>query len=204
MAFENGVQDLPGYKYTSLLYKNVAFDSLGFTNNWLTISLEGSQIGLENNNSWTTKSNHSAIGARAIVHLADKNISREIIAGKGHGSMDPLRLHFGIGTNITINSITIKWPSMDISTNQPKISYFEGPFQTNQHLKIVEDLGFVGLKGDVNNDFFTNIIDIVDIVYTILDQDDITSIYLWAADMDFSNDLNVIDITMLINFIFLE
>tara|TARA_Y100000994_G_scaffold179756_1_gene148692 strand:+ start:594 stop:2957 length:2364 start_codon:yes stop_codon:yes gene_type:complete len=204
MAFDVGVQDVPGYKYTSLLYKNIANDSLGFTNNWVSISLEGAKISLENDETWTSQSNHSAIGARVIVHLSDKNISREVIAGKGHGSMDPLRLHFGIGNNTTINGITVKWPSMDISTNQPKINYYEGPFETNLLYKIVEDIGFVGPKGDVNNDSFTNIIDIVDIVYTILDQNNISETYLWAGDFDFSKSLNVLDITMLINFIFLD
>ena len=57
-------------------------------------------------------------------------------------------------------------------------------------INVFEDIGFVGPKGDVNSDSFTNIIDIVDIVYTILDQDSVSEIYLWAGDMDFSNSLN--------------
>ena len=43
---------------------------------------------------------------------------------------------------------------MDILTNQPKINYFDGPFNANQHIRIVEDIGFVGLRGDVNYDQF--------------------------------------------------
>ena len=82
IAHENGVDDAPGYKYTSLLYKNILSDSLGISNNWLILDLEGSKIDITNNG-WTTQSNHSAIGARVIVHILDTRISREIIAGKG-------------------------------------------------------------------------------------------------------------------------
>ena len=58
-------------------------------------------------------------------------------------------------------------------------------------------------KTDLNFDNNVNIIDIVDIVYVILDDTEIQSEYLWAGDMDYSSDLNVIDITKLVNFIFL-
>ena len=201
MAHENGVDDIEGYKYTSLLYKNIFNENDNF-NNWLVLDLEGAKIG-DDSNGWSYKSNKSAIGARVIVHLNDKNISREIIAGKGHGSMDPLQLHFGIGQNSIIDGITVKWPSRDSLTNQQKISYFDGPLGVNQKLRIVEEIGFVGKKGDVNEDDNVNVIDIVDVVYRILDDTFYNSIYLWASDMDFNNELNVIDITKLINFIFL-
>ena len=57
--------------------------------------------------------------------------------------------------------------------------------------------------GDVNYDGGVNVIDIVDVVYTILDDLLINDIYVWTADMDFNSELNVIDITKLVNFIFL-
>ena len=202
MAHDNGVEDVAGYKFTSLLYKNISQDSLSYSGNWLILDLEGSKKDLENNG-WTTQSNISAIGARVIVNVSSQQISREIIAGKGHGSMDPLQLHFGLGNNSIIDGITIKWPSRDSNTNSIKTDYFEGPINSNQKLRIVEDIGFVGKKGDVNFDNNVNIIDIVDIVYVILDDTEIQSEYLWAGDMDYSSDLNVIDITKLVNFIFL-
>ena len=77
------------------------------------------------------------------------------------------------------------------------------PINSNQKLRIVEDIGFVGNKGDVNSDGSANIIDLVDIVYTILDDLDTNSIYLWAADMDYNEELNVIDLTKLVSFILL-
>ena len=202
IAHENGVEDVYGYKYASLLYKNVLSDSLSFINNWLILDIEGSKIDLSNNG-WSTQSNHSAIGARVIIYLSDLQISREIIAGKGHGSMDPLQLHFGLGNNISINAITIKWPSKDILTNSQKITYYEGPFIVNQKMRIVEDIGFVGLKGDVNYDESVNVIDIINIVYSILNEFPIDAEYLWAGDMDFTSELNVNDIIKLVSFIFL-
>ena len=201
MAHDNGIDDIEGYKYTSLLFKNT-FHENNNSNNWLILDLEGRKIGTESNG-WTNNSNKSAIGARIIVHLNDKSISREIVAGKGHGSMDPLQLHFGLGTNSAIEGITIKWPSRDTLTNQQKISYFDGPIQSNQKLRIVEEIGFVGKKGDVNEDGNVNVIDIVDVVYKILDNNSYSELYLWTCDMDFNNDLNVIDITKLVSFIFL-
>ena len=202
MAHENGVEDALGYKYTSLLYKNVLSDSLGSTNSWLMLDIEGAKVDLLNNG-WTTQSNHSAIGARVIVHLFDSQISREVIAGKGHGSMDPLQLHFGLGTNSMVSGITVKWPSMDSLTFNQKITHYEGPFDVNQHLHIVEDIGFVGEKGDVNDDNDANVIDVINVVYSILNELELNSEYLWAADMDFTLELNVNDIIKLVAFILL-
>ena len=192
--------DAPGYKYTSLLYKNISNDSTNVFNNWINLTLEGSKTDITNDG-WSTKSNHSAIGARAIVHTGNLNISREIIAGKGHGSMDPLRLHYGLSNNSIIDGITVKWPSLDTNTNKPKITYFEGPINVNENYRIVEDIGFVGLKGAANNDGYVNISDIVSIVNTILLDQYTTPLYLWSSDFNYSNDLNVIDITILIDFI---
>ena len=191
--------DAAGYKYTSLLYKNISNDSTSNYNSWINLTLEGSKNDITNSG-WSTKANHSAIGARVIVH-ANENISREIIAGKGHGSMDPLRLHFGLGSSTQIDGITIKWPSLDTLTNSPKITFYEGPIDINYNYRIVEDIGFVGKKGDGNFDDYVNISDIVTIVYSILLEENNTPEFIWASDFDYSDDINVIDITMLINFI---
>ena len=202
MAFNNGVEDISGYKYTSLLYNNMMVDSLQGINNWIKIDLEGAKNDISNNG-WSNKANHSAIGARVIVHLSNMNVSREIIAGKGHGSMDPLQLHFGLGENISINGITVKWPSKAYNSESPKIDYFEGPINVNQSIRIIEDIGFVGFKGDITFDDIVNIFDILEIVNIILYNPYLNSNELWTIDMDYSGNINVIDITMLVNFIFL-
>ena len=73
----------------------------------------------------------------------------------------------------------------------------------NQNYHIVEDIGFVGLKGDVTGDQNVNIFDILEIVNIILYNPYITQTELWSIDMDYSENINVIDITMLVSFIFL-
>ena len=70
-------------------------------------------------------------------------------------------------------------------------------------MRIVEDIGFVGKKGDLNFDESVNIIDIIDLVNTILNDSETESVYLWAGDMDYSLGLDVIDITKLVQFILL-
>ena len=127
---------------------------------------------------------------------------REIIAGKGHGSMDPLRLHFGLGQNSTIYNISIKWPSKVPLTNKQKENVFEGPFEINKFYKIVEGIGFVGLKGDFNSDETWNILDVVNLINYVLSGDtNISPEIFWAVDMDYSNELNILDVVKLVNFV---
>ena len=187
--------------YSSLLYKNITPDSIGASYNWIKINLEGSNNEISNNN-WSNKSNKSAIGARVVITLFEGSIqSREIIAGKGHGSMDALELHYGIGYASQIENIIVAWPSRDEQTNQQKIITYDGPFYANQSYRIVEDLGFVGLKGDANDSQSVDILDIMVLINTILSNDTVSPEIYWAMDMNFSEDLNVLDVTKLVNFV---
>ena len=194
-----------GPKYTSLLYENISPDSLQSINYWLKLDLEGAIVGLPNDG-WSTKSNRSAIGARVIVHLPDKNVSREIIAGKGHGSMDPLQLHFGLGEYSVIDSITVKWPSMDINSYQPKVIVYEGPIQSNQRYTIFEDIDYLLTysKGDTNNDSVVNILDVLSSINYFFDESLFDKEQLWCSDMNSDNSLDITDIVFLVNFIFVH
>jgi len=190
-----------GYKYTSLLFQNLAIDSLLNDYNWIKIDLEGGKYGISNSG-WSENANKSAIGAKVIIETANGNYFREVIAGKGHGSMDPLQLHFGLGNSGYIQNIIVKWPSMDSYTNQPKISYFEGPVDINKSYKIVENIGFVGAKGDVNIDQSVNIVDVVQIIHEILSNYyDFDEKQFWAADIDYSTELDILDLTKLVEFV---
>jgi len=200
MAHGHG-PDNQGYKYTSLLFENILQDSLPNTYSWMKIDLEGSQTGFSNDG-WSINSNRSAIGAKVIIETNLGIYFREVIAGKGHGSMDPLQLHFGLGNSSSINNITIKWPSLDTLTNQAKITNFNGPIDLNKAYKIVENIGFVGLKGDVSNDQYVNVVDVVQIIHEILSNYyDFNNAEFWAGDLDYSNELNVLDLTKLVEFI---
>ena len=91
---------------------------------------------------------------------------------------------------------------MDTLTNQPKINNFDGPINLNESYKIVENIGFVGMKGDVNIDESVNIVDVVQLVNEILSNYyEFDEKQFWAADLDYSTELDVLDLTKLVEFI---
>ncbi len=66
---------------------------------------------------------------------------------------------------------------------------------------IVEDLGFVGLKGDANQSESVDILDVMVLINSVLMDEDFSPESSWAMDMNFSGDLNVLDVTKLVYFI---
>ena len=146
-------------------------------------------------------SNRSAIGARVVLHLADVDIMREIIGGKGHGNMDPLQLHFGMNSHISAQGMTIYWPSRDPETNQRKVTYIDGPIDGDLSYTFVEDIGFVGLKGDINEDGVINVQDVIISVNHALDGSIPEPSIFWAADMNNDNILNILDVIRILNVI---
>ena len=152
--------------------------------NWIKINLEGSKNNISNEG-WSPQSNKSAIGARVVVTLFEGSIqSREIISGKGHGSMDALELHYGLGYASQIQNIIVRWPSKDSITNQQKVITYNGPFSVNETYRIVEDLGFVGAKGDYNQDESVDILDVMSLIDIVLNDFEITPDVHWAVDMN--------------------
>ncbi|ANM30275.1 hypothetical protein ABI59_12805 [Acidobacteria bacterium Mor1] len=86
------------------LYRN----DVGTDNHWLAIDLEG--VGAPG------FSNRSAIGARVTVVAGGVSQMQEVHAGNGHeGPMRPLRLHFGLGSNTSVDSITVRWPNATLT-----------------------------------------------------------------------------------------
>ncbi|HWO37888.1 MAG TPA: CRTAC1 family protein [Candidatus Acidoferrum sp.] len=58
-----------------------------------------------------TKSNRGAIGARLRVTTSKTTQIDEIRAGGSYNSTNDTRLHFGLGSEATINKIEVLWPS---------------------------------------------------------------------------------------------
>jgi enediyne biosynthesis protein E4 len=58
-----------------------------------------------------TKSNRGAIGARVRVTTSKMTQIDEVHAGGSYNSTNDTRLHFGLGTEATINKIEVLWPS---------------------------------------------------------------------------------------------
>jgi enediyne biosynthesis protein E4 len=66
---------------------------------WIGLELQG------------TKSNRLAIGARVQITAAGITQSDEIRSGGSYLSQNDLRLHFGLGSAKSIDSVEIRWPS---------------------------------------------------------------------------------------------
>ena len=69
------------------------------SNNWVKINTVGNV------------SNYNGIGARVELVTASGTQIRDVRSGEGFEFMSSLNTHFGIGTETSISSITIYWPS---------------------------------------------------------------------------------------------
>lgn len=69
------------------------------SNNWIKINTIG------------TLSNINGIGARIEIETPSGTQIRDVRSGEGFEFMSSLTAHFGLGTDTTINSLTIYWPS---------------------------------------------------------------------------------------------
>ena len=87
-------------------------------NRWLRLQLVG------------TKSNRDAVGAKVVVELADRKITRQRKGGCSVFSANDPRLTIGLGNTPQIPKLTIQWPSGAVTTREN--------VPTNQALKVVE------------------------------------------------------------------
>jgi hypothetical protein len=78
-----------------------------------------------------TKSNRSAIGARAIVSVGGRKMIDEVMSSGSFYSSNSLTLHFGLGAAAAVDGVEIRWPSGIVQ----KIS----KTAANQTLKIMEN-----------------------------------------------------------------
>jgi hypothetical protein len=58
-----------------------------------------------------TKSNRSAIGARATLSVAGRRMTDEVMSGGSYYSQSSLTLHFGLGDAAAVDGIEIRWPN---------------------------------------------------------------------------------------------
>ena len=74
-------------------------NDMGNKNNWLKLHLIG------------ISSNRDAIGARVRITVAGKTYIDQKKGGCGYLSQNDPRLHFGLGSSLTVDKIEIFWPS---------------------------------------------------------------------------------------------
>ena len=84
----------------------------GNNNNWIKVTTTG------------TTSNINGIGAR--VEISSPGVGtqiRDVVSGSGFRYMSSLNTHFGIGSDSSVNSITVYWPSGTVDViNNPGIN----------------------------------------------------------------------------------
>lgn len=59
--------------------------------------------------------NVDAIGARVVVELEGRSLTKSIYAGEGYLAQSSRRLHFGLGDQTEAKQITVRWPSGAVS-----------------------------------------------------------------------------------------
>jgi len=62
-----------------------------------------------------TCSNRSAIGARVTVKWKGQQQVQEVSGGSGFCAQNQRRLHFGLGSAATVDTVTVRWPSGKIT-----------------------------------------------------------------------------------------
>jgi tetratricopeptide (TPR) repeat protein len=85
----------PGDHAYNAFYRNLK----GNGNHWLELELRG------------VKSNRFAVGAQITIKAGGLLVYREVKGGEGFGATSPYRQHFGLGKQMKIDSLEIRWPS---------------------------------------------------------------------------------------------
>lgn len=108
-------------------------NTLTSKNHWLSLKLQGTE----------KATNRDAIGARVQIDLADSPpLVRLVTAGSSFLSQNSKRLHFGLGPNPKIKSVTITWPNGGSQA-------LSGPPALNRHFLVKQGSGWE------NSDFLT-------------------------------------------------
>ncbi len=78
--------------------ENSLLENVGASGNWLRVHLQG------------VESNRDGVGARVRVSSASGTQEREVKA-QGDRGMEPSEAHFGLGTDLSVFSVVVDWPS---------------------------------------------------------------------------------------------
>lgn len=98
-ADEGGLGDLNNDGYIDYQIGGTIYMNAGGTNHFVKVELDG------------ITSAENGIGARIEIYGAWGVQTREMRSGQGFSHMNSLQVHFGLGTETTIDSLVIEWPS---------------------------------------------------------------------------------------------
>lgn len=100
------------------LFSYGLFVNTGQSGNWIEFILEGKNT------------NRAAIGTTVVIKTTDKTMMRMIEGGKGTGTQNDLKVHFGLGSNDLVEEVTVKW----LGQKEQKLAGLE----VNKIYKVVE------------------------------------------------------------------
>ncbi len=108
--YKNGsFGDLNNDGYIDAYYdENIYYNQKNTNHNWVKINTVGMAHTTPN------YSNRNGIGARVVLTTPSGSQIRDVRSGEGFEFMSSLNTHFGIGTDTSITSIRIYWPSGEI------------------------------------------------------------------------------------------
>ena len=124
-AYSNAIGDVNNDGYPDMIVTNFNGDSTYFwrssggTNNWLKMDVQG------------TMSNRSGIGTRIEAYIGSTKMIREVTCGTGYLAQNTICQFLGLGTDMVLDSINLRWPS-------GHVDHFDGIIG-NKRLLFVED-----------------------------------------------------------------
>jgi hypothetical protein len=99
MPPSGAIGDMDGDGFLDVFNGNFYKNNGGNGNNYIMIRTQGVQ------------SNFNGIGARIEIHTDSGTQIRDVRSGEGFEYMSSLNVHFGLGTDSSINNMVIYWPS---------------------------------------------------------------------------------------------
>lgn len=110
VSFATGDLNHDGFMDIFASYGDIYNSPSASTNDVLYLNNKNSNHFVSFNLTGTT-SNHDAIGARVTIFGPWGKQIREVRSGESYGTVNTFQVHFGLGTNTTIDSVFIDWPS---------------------------------------------------------------------------------------------
>ena len=102
-----------GYVNPDSDHEDILWVNEGNDNNWITFELEGFQ------------SNQDAVGAKVVITGNFGTQIREVRAGESYGITCTFSCHFGLGTDESVETATVKWPSgLETIIDNPAINQY--------------------------------------------------------------------------------
>lgn len=181
MPPSGGIGDVNGDGFLDVFNGSLYLNNGGNGNNHIMIRT----IGVE--------SNYNGIGARIEIHTDSGTQIRDVRSGEGFEYMSSLNVHFGLGTDTTINNMVIYWPSGIVDNiSNPSINTLH-TITEGQTLSIKDEtlLDLVMYPNPTENVLnFTSSIDISNKVATVFD---LNGKKIFSSKLD----KNTLDVSML-------